>query len=372
MRLEHGHDPAVEPGLGGSQGRADLRWVVAVVVDHGHAAGAAQDLEAALDAREPLQRTLNGGERNLEIQRHADRGEGVEHVVAPGNLQPALADDGAALDDLEAARHPLQVRPPRHQIRRRLEPVRDDALLDARDQQLDVRLVQAQDRRAVERHLVDERHEGVADRVEVAVVIEVLGVHGRDDGDRRRQLQERAVGLVGFRHQELAPAEAGVRAEVRHATADHDRRVEATLREHGPDHRRGRGLAVGAGHRDPVLEPHQLGQHLGPRNGRDLVLARRLDLDVVARDRGRIDDHVSALDVLGAVADEDLRPEHGQPLDRVVASLVGAGHPIAEVHEDLGDPRHAAAADSHEVDLLVALKHGRAVRCSGASPSRAS
>src|SRR2546423_607637 len=44
------------------------------------------------------------------------------------------------------------------------------------------------------------------------------------------------------------------------------------------------------------------------------MLARRLDFDVVARHRRRVDDDVRALDVLGAMADEDLRPERRQPL----------------------------------------------------------
>ena len=129
---------------------------------------------------------------------------------------------------------------------------------------------------------------------------------------------------------------------------------------------------MGAGDRDAVLETHQLGQHLGARNRRDLALARELDLDVVARDGRRVDDHVGALDVRRLMADEDLRAELGESLDGVAAFLVGAGHPVAEVQQDLGDPGHAAAADPDEVDLLVPLKHGRAGKYSRVLPSRPS
>src|SRR3970282_1595036 len=62
----------------------------------------------------------------------------------------------------------------------------------------------------------------------------------------------------------------------------------------------------------------------------------------------------------------------GGALDDVAAPLVRARHAVAEVQEDLGDAGHAAAADPHEVDLLVALIHWRAARCSRALPSRAS
>src|SRR6266850_5044742 len=371
VRLKHRHDPTVEPGLGGGQGRADLGRMMTVIVDHRDVTGTTQDLKSALDSREAGQRPLNGCERDLEVQPHPDRRERVEHVVAARDLERDFPEEGLALIDLEAAGHAHELQAARDEIRARLEPVRDDPLLDPREQELDVRLVQAEHRRAVEGHLVDERDEGVADRVEAPVVVEVLGVDGRDDRDRRRQLQERAVGLVGFGDEKLALPEPRVRAEARHPPADDDRGVEAALGQDGADHRGGRRLAVSAGDRDAVLEAHQLGEHLRAGDRRDLALARRLDLYVVPRDGRRVDDDVGAFDVRRLMPDEDLRAELGEPLDGVVALLVGAGHPVAEVQQDLGDPGHAAAADPDEMDLLVALKHGRAGRCSGALPSRA-
>src|SRR5213593_1884307 len=372
VRLKHRHDPTVEAGLGGGQGRPDLGRVMTVVVDHRDATGTTQDLKSALDSGESGERPLNRGKRDLQVQPHADRRERVEHVVAAGDLERDLAEEAVALIDLEPAGHAREVQAARDEVRARLEPIRDDPLLDSRDQELDVRLIQAEHRRAVEGHLVDEGDEGVADRVEGAVVVEVLGVDRRDDRDRRRQLQERAVGLVGFGDEELALAQPRVRAETRHPAADDDRRVEAALGQHGADHRGGRGLAVGARDRDAVLETHQLGEHLRAGDRRDLLPARGLDLDVVARDRRRVDDHVRALDVGGLVTDEHLRAQLGEPLDGIAPLLVRAGHPVAEVQEDLGDTGHADAADPDEVDLLVALKHGPAGRCSGALPSRAS
>src|SRR5437764_2008664 len=70
VRLEHRDDPAVEPGLGGGEGRADLGGVMAVVVDHGHARRRATDLESALHAGEAGQRLGDRQERNLEIEPH--------------------------------------------------------------------------------------------------------------------------------------------------------------------------------------------------------------------------------------------------------------------------------------------------------------
>ena len=52
-------------------------------------------------------------------------------------------------------------------------------------------------------------------------------------------------------------------------------------REDHRDHRRGRGLAVAARHRDAVLDAHQLAQHLGARDDRDVARAGGRDLRVV-------------------------------------------------------------------------------------------
>src|SRR5881397_920066 len=90
------------------------------------------------------------------------------------------------------------------------------------------------------------------------------------------------------------------------------------------------------------------------------ISARGLDLDVVARDGRGVDDHVRALDVRRLVADEHLRAKGLQALDGLAATNVRAGDAVPEIQQDLGDPRHPGAADADEVDLLVALKHGRA------------
>ena len=60
-------------------------------------------------------------------------------------------------------------------------------------------IVGAGDDRAVERHLVGEVDEGLLQVGEAAVVLQVLAVDVGDHRNRRRQLQERAVALVGLR-----------------------------------------------------------------------------------------------------------------------------------------------------------------------------
>ena len=77
-------------------------------------------------------------------------------------------------------------------------------------------------------------------RGELGVVVEL---EVRDDGDLRRERERRAVRLVGLDDQ-IAPAEAGVRAELRHRRADQPRGVAPGLAQRERDQRCGRPFAV--------------------------------------------------------------------------------------------------------------------------------
>ena len=179
---------------------------------------------------------------------------------------------------------------------------------------------------------------------------------GREDPTVREDLA-RVLAEQPLRDEELALPETGVGAEPVHAAAHHHGGIEAARAQHRGHHRGGGGLAVGARDRDAVLQPHQLGEHLGPRDDRDAALTCGRYFHVVARHRGGVDDHVRPLHVGGGVALVDLGPQPLEPLHRLAAPGVGAGDPVAEREQDLGDAAHADAADAHEVDVLVLLEH---------------
>src|SRR6185436_5842332 len=61
-------------------------------------------------------------------------------------------------------------------------------------------------------------------------------------------------------------------------------------------------------------------------------------------------DHRGVAEILGAVADYRPDAELGEAPDVGALGLVGALHAVAEVVQDLGDPRHADAADADKVD----------------------
>ena len=330
-----------------------------------HDAGAG---EAALDPAKARHARNNGAVGNAKMMGNGERADGVLDIVLArhGDRQVldraalaalAVADDGG---EDRAAVLDAQVRVAH--VRLRAGAIGDDApVLDAPDQRLHLRMVDAHDGEAVEGHVLDELAEGFAHLVEGAVVVEVLRV---DIGDQRhvgRQLDEGAVGFVRLDHHPVAGAHARIGAVGVDDAAIDDGRVEAAGIEQRRHHRGGGGLAVGAGDRDRLLEPHQLGQHLGAAHHRQQALARRLELGIVALDRRGDDHHPRLAEIGGVVADGDGNPQLAQALDVGVVGEVGALHPVAEIDQHLGDAAHADAADADEMHRPDVQPHLHAV-----------
>ena len=263
--------------------------MMAVIVDHRDAALRAGAGEAPLDAAEAGQRLAQHLFRDRELARHRDRGQRVLHVVAAGHGQAqamqALDHQAAhpiAQLDVELGAVGIEHGIERAHVRLRAEAIGDQAPVgDPAEQRLDLGMIDAQRREAVERQVLDKALEGGAHGVEIAPEVEMLGVDVGDHGDARRQAHEGAVGLVGLDHHPVALAVPGVGAVgVDDAAVDHGR-VEVGGIEQGRDQRGRGGLAVGAGDRDRPFQAHQLAQHLGAPHDRHAGAARRLDLGIV-------------------------------------------------------------------------------------------
>ena len=212
--------------------------------------------------------------------------------------------------------------------------------------------------RAVERHLVGEVDERLLQGLPAAVALHVLAVDVRDHRDRRRQLQERAIAFVRFDDHVVAAAEPRVAAEGAQPAADHRRRIEAGALEHQRHHRRRRRLAVRAGDRDAVAQPHQLGEHLGARdhrNARGAALRRPPGCPAGSptRRRRRRRRRRAPASCPRPIAHAERR----QPIGDVGRLRVRSADLVAEVREQLGDAAHADAADADEVDPSRASEH---------------
>ncbi len=151
----------------------------------------------------------------------------------------------------------------------------DAAVLDAADELLHGRMVEAHDREAIEGNIFDEGAEGFLDRVECIEMIEMFGIDIGDDGDVGGKFEERAVAFVGLDHHPVAGAEPRIGAIGVDDAAIDDGRIEFAGFEQRRDERGRRRLAMRAGDGDALLEAHQLGEHFGAAHDRQTFFARR-------------------------------------------------------------------------------------------------
>ncbi len=199
----------------------------------------------------------------------------LETLWSPGigRVQPSITWPSACSAMSKCATPALVAQVDRPHIGLRVEAEgHDPPVGDPAHQRLHLGVVGAADGQPVERDVGDEIVKALAQVLDRAPVLHVLGVDVGDDGDGGGQAVEGAVAFVGLDHHPFALPHARVRAiGVDDAAIDH-RRVDAAGIEQGGDHRGRRGLAMGAGDGDVGLQPHQLGQHLGAAHHRQAAL----------------------------------------------------------------------------------------------------
>ena len=174
-----------------------------------------------------------------------------------------------------------------------------------------------------------------------------------------QQHQERPVALVRLRHHVLAAPQPRVAAEGAEPSADHRRRIEPGALEHERDHRRRRRLAVRARDRDREPQPHQLGEHLGPRNHRNAApLAPRRSPGWCGLTADEYDHHVGVADVARRVPFEHADAAgRFEPRRHLRPPGVRSADHVAEVGQQFGDAAHADAADADEVNPPRPTEH---------------
>ena len=89
----------------------------------------------------------------------------------------------------------------------------------------------------------------------------MIGLHVGHDRDVGRVLQQRSVAFVGLGDEHLTTAVVGVGAGLAEITAHREGGIETAVLQGDDEHRRRRGLAVGAGDHQRAVTRHQLCQH---------------------------------------------------------------------------------------------------------------
>jgi len=114
---------------------------------------------------------------------------------------------------------------------------------------------------------------------------------------------------------------------------------------------------VGPGHRDALLQAHELCEHQRARHDRN---ALRLAATTSKLSGFTAEDTTTASAeamFVGPVAQYDFCPQVCQPLGRCVGCEVRTAHFVAQVEQDLRDAAHARASDPDEVNPFDFVFH---------------
>src|SRR6185369_5488002 len=145
------------------------------------------------------------------------------------------------------------------------------------------------------------------------------------------ELQERAIALVGLGHEVLRAPQARIGTHRIYAAANHDGRIQATSSEHGSNHGGSGRFAVHTRDGNPVLETHEFGEHLGPRNDRNMQPNGLEDFRIGRTNGGTYDNHIRPRDVLLTVPLKYSRAEPFQPVGDQGSLQVGTGDLVTKV-----------------------------------------
>src|SRR5207245_3830608 len=229
-------------------------------------------------------------------------------------------------------------------------------MVDFLQQSGDDRIVDATHHRPTRPDALHEQAKCLDDRFEVPEVFEVIRLDVGDDSDLGMKLVEAAVVLVGFHDGESAASTLRVRADVSQDAADDDGRIESGLFQDDGDHRRGGGLAVGAGNADGALFGRDLAEHLLSLHHANASGVCGVDLRVLPSDRRGDHDQIDPGEVGRVVADADVDSAAREEVGGRGVPQIAAGDLDPAVGEDLSNATHSDSADADEMNVLNVFK----------------
>src|SRR5258708_3294673 len=281
------------------------------------------------------------------MERDSSSRSGIAHVVDSWWMRQAKdAEIFTFVSQSEFAGKPLQLNIADDQVGLARRAISKDGALHTGNDGLNVGFVEAKNCGAIKRYTIDELDEDILNIFERAVLIEVFAVDGGNDCYDRREEQKAAITFVGLDHEIFAAAQACGGAGLIDSAADYKCGIEMRRREDRSDQGCGGGFAMSAANRDAVFQAHQLSQHFGARNYRNLKFVSFDDFRIFRLNRRRCNNYMRASNVTGFVALVHCRAEVLQSLSDGGRLGVRTGDRVAECQQDFSDAAHADAADS--------------------------
>ena len=199
--------------------------------------------------------------------------------------------------------------------------------------------------------------EGKLQFAHAAVVIQMVVVDVQHNGQIGGQLEEGLGELAGLNYDIVALASLAVAIDQRKLAADDGRRVAACQLQRSGNHGSGGGFAMGAGDADALLvQAAHITQQNAALDGGDAVGGSGIQFHVIFGNGGRVDHHVGADHIIGAVTQADLDTHLTLVADDAAIQHIAAGDLVAFCGKDLDERIHAAAAAADEVDLFYIVQ----------------
>ena len=199
--------------------------------------------------------------------------------------------------------------------------------------------------------------EGEFQFAHAAVVIQMVIVDVQHNGQVRGQFQEGLGKFTGLNYDIVALASLAVAIDQRKLAADDGRRVAACQLQRSGDHGSGGGFSVSAGDADALfVQAAHVTQQNAALDGGDAVGGSGIQLHVIFGNGGRVDHHVGADHIIGAVTQADLDTHLTLVADDTAIQHIAAGDLVAFCGKDLDERIHAAAAAADEVDLFYIVQ----------------
>ena len=120
---------------------------------------------------------------------------------------------------------------------------------------------------------------------------------------------------------------------------------------------------------NPVLQPHQLSQHFGPLDDRDLPLPRLHHFGVLLIDRGTGYHYPGADYIARGVSLKNGGAQAGQAVRDTGSAQVGSGDGVPQGQQDLRDAAHPNATNANEMNALRLGKQGWRSKMGGVHPT---
>ena len=363
MRLKDRDDAARVLRSGRFEGGLYFDRMMSVVVDDANPGFAPLEFEASRYPAKTCDRFCCDFERNTDFKHDRDCGEGVFDVVGARERKVHRADLRAFVLDGKLHSQLTRLNVLCAKVRVAVDAVTHHPTFDLVGERANPCMVCAKNCRTPERQVVRETEERVFEGAHPAVVVEVVGVDVRHDGNARVEMEERAVALVGFGNQPVALANHGTARSPCAALYPAANECGGVVSRFDEDmrHKRSRSrLAVSSRYRDALFSAHGFGEHFRARDDGDPSAPGFDDLRISSVDRGRANDDVGFLQMGRVVSDADLNARRAQVVDHATGGEVRTTDFESTVVHQFCDPAHADATDSNKVQMFDPVLQGDA------------